>query len=117
MNIYLLFFYKAEAAAPLIADTALMFQIVLDEVGRGNADALAHVLPVGGTDGHRIAVRHYTISLLQVQFLAILVIDDEFLDRPVGRTDSDLARHATHIGEALLVVVVSECGRRTYRDP
>ena len=84
-----------------------MFEIVLNQVGRRDTNAMALVGTTGRTDSHRIAVAHHTVGLLQVQLLAILAEKHELLDFTISGIDGYIAGHTTHIGETLLIVVVT----------
>ena len=54
-----------------------MLQIVLDHVGRSDAEAVTFVATLRRTHGNGITVGHHPIGLLEVQFLTILAKECE----------------------------------------
>ena len=62
---------------------------------------------IGRTHGYGIAVAYHPIGLLQIQFLTIQVEEREFLHLLRGRIDDHLTLQTTHIGETLLIIVVT----------
>ena len=84
----------------------LSLEVILYYVGRSDAEARAHVLALNGAYGNGIAVRDDVIRLLQVEFLSILVEDDELFHFIRSRVDGDVACDAAHEWESQFVVVV-----------
>ena len=103
----MLFLYDVQTATALIADAALVFQIIHNDGRRGDAQAAALILTFCRTDSHRIAVRNDMVGVLQVQLTAVFVKKCQFLNLTICGILHDVAGNATDIGETLFVIVIA----------